>query len=71
MAPVVLYPDRLWARSGRRGRFHRLSAGVSIIRYWHVSDAVADVPETVLPQAAAADEPMTRERRAGQRLTDC
>ena len=35
-----------------------------MLRYWLVTDAVAVPPETLSPDRATTDEPMTRERQA-------
>jgi hypothetical protein len=64
VASVLLDTDRQVMRRGRRARVSRLCGGVSILRYWLVNDAVAGQPTTLSPKAAAADEPMTRERRS-------
>jgi hypothetical protein len=62
---VLLKPTRLVTRSGGRSAFLRLGAGVSLLRYWQVSDAVALPDQTFSRERTAADEPMTRERQVG------
>jgi hypothetical protein len=63
VASLVSDPDRPVRRSGRLAA-SRLCGGVSMLRYWLVTDAVAVPPEILSPDGATADEPMTRERQA-------
>jgi hypothetical protein len=41
-----------------------MTGGVSLIRYWGVSDGFASSPQAFVQVPAAADEPMARERDA-------
>jgi hypothetical protein len=60
---AVLNPDRPTRDKRPGSKFLRMTGGVSLVRYWGVSDPVALFSQAVSPaQAAAADEPMTRER---------
>jgi hypothetical protein len=45
-------------------KFLRMTGGVSLIRYWGVSDGFASSPQAFVRVPAAADEPMTRGRDA-------
>jgi hypothetical protein len=51
----------------RRSRFLRVTGGVSLLRYWGVSDAFALPPQVRfdLHEVEVADEPISRERVAG------
>lgn len=53
-------------QSRHRPSFLRLTAGVSILRYWGVSDPFAALPQTRFDpdDVEAADEQMSRERAA-------
>jgi hypothetical protein len=59
-----LNPDRPTRQEKRGSGFLRATGGVSILRYWGVSDAFAVLPETRFDPSVveAADEPMSRER---------
>jgi hypothetical protein len=63
MESTDLNSDRPIRGTGRASSFLRMTGGVSLVRYWGVSDACAASSQALL-RAAAADEPMTRERVA-------
>jgi hypothetical protein len=56
-------PDQRERATGCESKFLRMTGGVSLIRYWGVSDVFASSvqPFGRVP-ASAADEPMSRER---------
>jgi hypothetical protein len=64
---AVLNPERPIRHAGHGSSFLRMTGGVSLVRYWGVSDALSSSPRAFVPvEAAAADEPMTRESVAGR-----
>lgn len=62
---AVLNLERPIRHVGRGSSFLRMTGGVSIVRYWGVSNTISSSPHAFVSvetaAAAAADEPMTRE----------
>jgi hypothetical protein len=63
-------PDQRERATGHGPKFLRMLGGVSLLRYWGVSDPFASSPQAfVRAPASATDDPMTRERVAQSNTT--